>query len=51
MDMSLTTQTGMEAKFFPGKKVGMSYMVNENNHLYSRIYNKTEDGKTRTLWK
>ena len=49
MDMSLTTQTGMEAEFIPGKKVGFSYLVNENNHLYSRIYNKTEDGKTRTL--
>ena len=52
MDMSsLSTQVGMEAKFIPGKKVGVSYLVNEDNHLYSRVYNKKEDGKTRTLWK
>ena len=48
MDISsLSTQVGMEAKFIPGKKVGVSYLVrNEDNHLYTRVYNKKEDGKT-----
>ena len=42
----------MEAEFIPGKKFGSSYLVDTNNFLYSRVYNKKDDeGKIRTLWK
>ena len=42
----------MEAKFVPGKKFGAFYLVDDNNYLYSRLYNKQDDeGKVRSLWK
>ena len=42
----------MEAKFVPGKKFGSFYLMDDNNYLYSRIYNKKdEEGKIRSLWK
>ena len=33
----------MEAKFVPGKKFGAFYLVDDNNYLYSRLYNKQDD--------
>ena len=46
------TSSGMEAEFIPGKKFGSSYLVDTNNFLYSRVYNKKDDeGKIRTLSK
>ena len=42
----------MEANFVPGKKLGSKYLVDPDNYLYSRVYNKQDDsGGTRTLWR
>ena len=42
----------MEAQLVPGKKFRSFYLVDDNNYLYYRHYNKKDDkGRVRSLWK
>ena len=40
----------MEAKIVTGKNFGFFFLMDDNNYLYSRVYNKKDDkGRSRSL--